>query len=269
MLGILSIGQFLVIVVGGFDLSVAAVMAFSSVLIARYAGTNVGLAVSLALIASLACGLVNGLSVTKGRVQPLIATLAMMGVARGLAFTVSEKGLLVSNSLLAHFSSPSGGLSAPTLIWFFLVAVFWLLLRQTRFGLHVYAIGGGETTSHLAGINEARIKLTIYALSGLVSGIAGLVLVLRTTSGAPTVGTGWELDTIAAIVIGGTRLFGGEGSLLKAMAGVLIYQIIANFMNLTGVDPFYQSIVRALLTIFAVGLGILREMQTERRTIHR
>jgi ribose/xylose/arabinose/galactoside ABC-type transport system permease subunit len=86
---------------------------------------------------------------------------------------------------------------------------------------------------------------------------------------APTVGTGWELDTIAAIVIGGTRLFGGEGSLLKAMAGVLIYQIIANFMNLTGLDPFYQSIVRALLTIFAVGLGILREMQTERRTIHR
>jgi ABC-type sugar transport system ATPase subunit/ribose/xylose/arabinose/galactoside ABC-type transport system permease subunit len=269
MLGILSIGQFLVVVVGGFDLSVAAVMAFSSVLIARYAGTNLGLAVSLALIASLACGLVNGLSVTKGRVQPLIATLAMMGVARGLAFTVSEKGLLVSNSLLAHFSSPSGGLSAPTLIWFFLVAVFWLLLRQTRFGLHVYAIGGGETTSHLAGINETRIKLTIYALSGLVSGIAGLVLVLRTTSGAPTVGTGWELDTIAAIVIGGTRLFGGEGSLLKAMAGVLIYQIIANFMNLTGLDPFYQSIVRALLIIFAVGLGILREMQTERRTVHR
>jgi ribose/xylose/arabinose/galactoside ABC-type transport system permease subunit len=160
MLGILSIGQFLVVVVGGFDLSVAGIMALSSVLIARYAGTNVGLAVSLALIASLACGLVNGLSVTKGRVPPLIATLAMMGVARGLAFTVSEKGLLVSNSLLAHFSSPSGGLSAPTLIWFFLVAVFWLLLRQTRFGLHVYAIGGSETTSHLAGINEARIKLT-------------------------------------------------------------------------------------------------------------
>jgi ABC-type sugar transport system ATPase subunit/ribose/xylose/arabinose/galactoside ABC-type transport system permease subunit len=269
MLGILSISQFLVVVVGGFDLSVAAVMAFSSVLIARYASANVGLAVSVALIGSLTCGLVNGLSIIKGRVQPLIATLAMMGIARGLAFTVSEKGLLVSNPMIALYSNPSGGLSAPTLIWFLLVAIVWFWLRYTRFGLHVYAIGGGETTSHLAGINEGRIKLTIYALSGLISGIAGLVLILRTTSGAPTAGTSWELDSIAAIVIGGTRLFGGEGNLLKAMAGVLIYQIIANFMNLAGLDPFYQSIVRALLIIFAVALGILREIKTERRTVQR
>ncbi|WP_158601888.1 ABC transporter permease [Pararobbsia silviterrae] len=263
VLGILATGQFLVVLIGGFDLSVAAVMALSSVLIAKHADTHLALAITEGLLAALACGIASGVAVVVGRVQPLITTLAMMGVARGLAFSVSEKSLLVSNPWITGLSGASGVLTPPTLIWLALVIVLSLWLGLTRAGLHCYAIGGNETTSRLAGVRADRIKIGVYAVSGLIAGIAGLALVIRSDSGVPNVGAGWELDSIAAIVIGGARLFGGEGSLPKAMTGVLIYQLIANVMNLTGIDPYYQSIVRALVIVVAVGLSVFRQRKRD------
>ncbi len=267
LLGILSIGQFLVVVTGGFDLSVAAVMALSSVALARYASIGLAPMALVALGIGAACGLFNGLVVAKGRVQPLIATLAMMGIARGLAFSLSEKSILVHDPLLTKLRDIDGFLSAPTLVWIVVAAGASLWLSLTRQALHLYAIGGNEQTARLAGVNVDRVKIGAYTVSGMLSGLAGVVLVIRSSSGVPLGGVGWELDSIASIVIGGTNLFGGEGRLLHAMAGVVIYQMIANVMNLVGLDPFYQNIVRAAVIIVAVGLSILRQPGAARRNI--
>jgi ribose/xylose/arabinose/galactoside ABC-type transport system permease subunit len=267
VLGILSVGQFIVVLTGGFDLSVAAVMALSSILIAKYAEPNFVFALALGLLAAAACGFASGIAVVRGRVQPLITTLAMMGIARGLAFSVSEKSVLTMSPIIQQFGATGGLLTAPTLIWIVLVALVAGWLAYTRSGLHCYAIGGNETTSRLAGVRADRLKVMVYTVAGLISGLAGLALVIRSMSGVPNGGVGWELDSIAAIVIGGARLFGGEGNLLKAMAGVLIYQLIANVMNLTGIDPYYQSIIRALVIIVAVGLSVLRQRRQARRNL--
>ncbi|MDR5839125.1 ABC transporter permease [Caballeronia sp. LZ034LL] len=267
VLGILSVAQFLVVLTGGFDLSVAAVMALSSILLARYAETSLVLALGGALIASALCGLASGVSVVRGRVQPLIATLAMMGIARGLAFSVSEKSVLTGNPLIQSLGGMGGLLTPPAVIWLLLVIVAAVWLACTRAGLHCYAVGGNETTARLAGVRSDRLKIGVYTVAGLISGLAGVALVIRSSSGVPNGGIGWELDSIAAIVIGGVRLFGGEGRLLKAMAGVLIYQLIANVMNLTGIDPYYQSIIRAVVIVIAVGLSVLRQGRQERRTL--
>jgi ribose/xylose/arabinose/galactoside ABC-type transport system permease subunit len=267
LLGILSIGQFLVVVSGGFDLSVAAVMALSSVVLAANAGLGLLPAAILAVAVGAACGLFNGIVVTIGRVQPLIATLAMMGIARGLAFSISERSILVNDPLLTALRETDGFLTFPTLVWFAVVAIAAIWFRTTRQARHVYAVGGNEQTARLAGVAFNTVKLGVYTASGFLSGLAGVVLVIRSSSGVPLGGIGWELDSIASIVIGGTNLFGGEGRLLHAMAGVLIYQMIANVMNLAGVDPFYQNILRAAVIIVAVGLSILRQRAASRRTI--
>jgi ribose/xylose/arabinose/galactoside ABC-type transport system permease subunit len=268
LLGIISVGQFAVVVTGGFDLSVAAVMALASVVLARTTGSvGIGPAALLAILVGTGCGLFNGLVVTWGRVQPLIATLAMMGIARGLAFSISEKSILVNDPVLAALRGFDWPLSVPTLVWLVVVVAAALWFRATRQALHVYAVGGNEQTARLAGVPADRVKIGVFTASGFLSGLAGIVLVIRSSSGVPLGGIGWELDSIASIVIGGTNLFGGEGRLLHAMAGVLIYQMIANMMNLAGVDPFYQDILRAAVIILAVGLSILRQRAASRRMI--
>lgn len=267
LLGILAVAQFIVVVSGGFDLSVAAVMAFSSLVFAHFIWLGPLPAALLAVLAGAGCGLFNGLVIAKGRVQPLIATLAMMGIARGLALSISEKSILIDDPAIAALRSFGGLLSVPTLVWLVVVAVAASWLALTRQARHLYAVGGNEMTARLAGVGVDRIKIGVYVFSGLLSGLAGTVLVVRSSSGVPLGGMGWELDTIAAIVIGGVNLFGGEGRLLRAMAGVLIYQMIANIMNLSGVDPFYQDIVRAGVIVAAVGLGIFRQRHAGRRII--
>ncbi len=267
LLGLLAVAQFLVVVSGGFDLSVAAVMAFASLVFAKLIWMGPLPAALIAILAGGACGLFNGLAITKGRVQPLIATLAMMGVARGLALSISEKSILVNDGTVAALRGLDGPLSMPTIVWFVVVIIAAIWYAQSRSALHVRALGGNEVTSRLAGVAVDRVKIGVYTASGLLGGLTGVVQVVRSSSGVPLGGMGWELDTIAAIVIGGVNLFGGEGRLLRAMAGVLIYQMIGNVMNLSGIDPFYQDIVRALVIIVAVGLSILRQRSAGRRII--
>lgn len=273
IIGILAISQFLVILIGGFDLSVAGILALSSVIIARYT-TEVGVeqAALYGLAAGLGLGLVNGLVVTKGRVPPLIATLATLGAARGLAFMATEKSISVQNPVLKDINSysvaiptsPEITLTGPTLIWLVLVAIVFLFLVTTRLGIHIYAIGGGEDTARLAGVKVNQIKLGVYTFAGFLSAVGGLVFVIRSRSGVPHVGTGWELTTIASVVIGGTMLTGGEGNLLKAMVGVLIYQMIGNILNLMRLDPFYHNIVRAIVILIAVSFSLWRSARRTR-----
>lgn len=259
IIGILSIGQFLVILSGGFDLSVAAVMAFSSVILASYGGENLWLAMLAAVSAGLLLGLVNGLFISRGRMAPFIVTLAMLGIARGLAFSIADTSVMLRNEAFRRFSDISlGVLPMPALVWLLAALLLQLLVRGTRTGMHISAIGGREDTARLAGVPVARVKALVYAASGALAGLAGVLFVARSGSGMPHVGTGWELDTIAAVVIGGTDLFGGEGSLPRAMAGVLIYMMIRNVMNLLGMDPYLQDMLKAVVILAAVAFGLLR-----------
>lgn len=258
ILGILACAQFLVVLVGGFDLSVAAILALSSVIFASTVPVSTGLGMVSGCLAGAALGLLSGIAVTWGRVPPMIATLSVMGIARGLAFVVSEKSVAVPMAKLAAYKFSFSLLSLPVLTWLVAACLLYWMLRSLRFGRNLYAIGGNERAASLAGIGVRTHKIIVYTLAGAISALAGLMLVVRTSSGVPHVGQGWELDSIAAIVIGGTRLFGGEGNILKAMMGVIIYQTIANVMNLAGLDPFYQDIVKALVIITVVGATVMR-----------
>ena len=258
ILGILACAQFLVVLVGGFDLSVAAILALSSVIFASTVPISTGLGMALGCLAGAALGLLSGIAVTWGRVPPMIATLSVMGIARGLAFVVSEKSVAVPMAQLAAFKFNFSVFTLPVVIWLVAAGFLYWMLRSLRFGRNLYAIGGNERAASLAGIGVQRHKIFVYTLAGALSALAGLMLVVRTSSGVPHVGEGWELDSIAAIVIGGARLFGGEGNILKAMMGVIIYQTIANVMNLASLDPFYQDIVKALVIITVVGATAMR-----------
>lgn len=258
ILGILACAQFLVVLIGGFDLSVAAILALSSVIFASTVPVSTGLGMVLGCLAGAALGLLSGVAVTWGRVPPMIATLSVMGIARGLAFVVSEKSVAVPMAKLTEFKFSFSVLTLPVLIWLIAAGILYWMLHSLRFGRNLYAIGGNERAANLAGISVRTHKILVYSLAGALSALAGLMLVVRTSSGVPHVGQGWELDSIAAIVIGGTRLFGGEGNILKAMMGVIIYQTIANVMNLASLDPFYQDIVKALVIITVVGATAMR-----------
>lgn len=259
ILAILAIGQFLVILSGGFDLSVAAVMALSSVIMATYGNHNLPTAIVAAIGAGALLGLANGMFVTQGKIPPFIVTLAMMGIARGLAFNVTEKSVMLQQPAVRAFGDLTiGVIPMPGLIWFLLAAIVFAFLRLTRTGIHIYAIGGREDTARLAGVKVNQVKILVYTLSGTLSGTAGVLFVARSGSGMPHVGSGWELDTIAAVVIGGADLFGGEGSLPKAMVGVLIYMMIRNVMNLLSLDPYLQDILKAVIILAAVSFGLMR-----------
>ena len=264
VLGILACAQFLVVLIGGFDLSVAAIMALGSVLFATYVPVSTGFGALVALGGGASLGFLSGISVTFGRVAPLIATLGVMGIARGFAFVVSEKSIAVDASIIAPFKSQIYIFSVPVLVWATVTAVLAVVLARTRFGRNLYAIGGNATAARLAGIPVRSRIIAVYTVSGLLSGLGGLALVMRVSSGVPQIGAGWALDTIAAIVIGGTRLFGGEGNIVKAMAGVLIYQMIANIMNLVNLDPFYQDMVKAIVILAVVGFSVRRAQSAQK-----
>ena len=258
ILGILACAQFLVVLIGGFDLSVAAILALSSVIFASLVPVSMGLGMLASCLAGSALGLLSGIAVTYGRVPPMIATLSVMGIARGFAFVVSEKSVAVPMESLNAFKFSFSVVSLPVVVWLVAALLLYWMLTSLRVGRNIYAIGGNERASGLAGIAVNAHKLLVYSLAGCLSSVAGLALVIRTSSGVPHVGQGWELDSIAAIVIGGARLFGGEGNILKAMMGVVIYQTIANVMNLASLDPFYQDIVKAAVIITVVGATVMR-----------
>jgi ribose/xylose/arabinose/galactoside ABC-type transport system permease subunit len=264
MLGMLTIAQFLVILSGGFDLSVAAIMAMSSCIIAKYGVANIWPYIILAILLSLALGFVNGISITKGKVPPMIATLAMAGIARGLAFNTTSQSLSVDNPIIKALGNSISIFSYSTIIWIITAILISLFLYFSKIGTYIYAVGGNEGTSRLAGIKVNRIKILVYSLSGLISGLAGVLFVIRAQSGVPGAAVGWELDTIAAAVIGGTRLNGGEGRLPSAIAGVLIYMLIRNALNIIGLDPYFQDIIKAVIILVAVGLGMIRFTRNKR-----
>jgi ribose transport system permease protein len=251
----MGLGMLLVILTGGIDLSVGSLAAFTSVLIASLLG-SMGLlpALGLAICAGALCGAVSGYLVAARRMAPFIATLAMMTIARGLAFILSKGSpIIIADPRLNQFGSAYWlGVPAPVFVMLIIFALVAFLLRYTVFGRMVTAIGSNEAAVRLAGVRSGWYKFAVYCISGAFCAVAGIISTSRTGVGSPIVGTGSELDAIAAVVIGGASLSGGKGTAINTLLGVLILGIIGNIMNLMNIPGYPQQVVKGLIIIGAV-----------------
>jgi len=261
--GIMAIGMTFVILTGGIDLSVGSMLAIAGAIAAGSAkgGMGLELTILIALGIGLGCGLVNGLIVTAGRITPFVVTLGMMSIARGLTL-IYTKGYPISGfDETFRFIGGADILAIPfpIIVFFLTVVIAWLVLTQTRLGRYTYAIGGNEETVKLSGINSDVYKTIVYMISGITSAISALILTSRLNSAEPVAGTGYELDVIAAVVIGGTSLMGGRGSVWGTLVGALLIGVINNGMNLLGISPYFQLVVKGVIIIGAVLLDRLRQ----------
>lgn len=253
VIGVLAAGQILVILTAGIDLSIGSVAAFAGVvgaLAMKDSTLPEGLAVTVGMVcgcgAGLACGFVNGVVATKGRIPPFIVTLGMMMVARGLALMVS--GSLPVSGLPETFHTLGDGM-APVIVLLGVVAIVSIVLAWTRFGRALYATGGNTSGARLSGIPVDRVRIAAFSLSGLCAGLGGMLLAARTTQAMPTAAEMYELDAIAACVIGGTSLMGGEGTGPGVLAGALIMNVLVNFCNLMGINVHWQRILVGSLLV--------------------
>jgi ribose/xylose/arabinose/galactoside ABC-type transport system permease subunit len=263
--GIMAIGMTFVILTAGIDLSVGSILAIAGAIAAGSikGGLGMGLAIVLALGIGLGCGLVNGVIITVGRITPFVVTLGMMSIARGLTL-IYTKGYPISGFAPSFRYIGGGDLIAipfPIILFILTTVVAWVILTQTRLGRYTYAIGGNEETVKLSGINSDVYKTIAYMFSGVASAISALILTSRLNSAEPVAGTGYELDVIAAVVIGGTSLMGGRGSVWGTLIGALLIGVINNGMNLLGISPYFQLVVKGLIIIGAVLLDRLRQEQ--------
>lgn len=261
--GIMAIGMTFVILTGGIDLSVGSILAVVGAVSAGMlkGGMELLPVVSLALAIGVSCGLANGVLITVGRIAPFVVTLGMMSIARSLTL-IYTTGYPISG-FAGTFRFIGGGdiLGVPFPIVLFLLtaSIAWVILTQTRMGRYAYAIGGNEETVKLSGINADFYKTTVYVISGITAAISALILTSRLNSAEPMAGQGYELDVIAAVVIGGTSLNGGRGSVWGTLVGALLIGVINNGMNLLGIPPYFQLLVKGFIIIGAVLLDRLRE----------
>jgi ribose/xylose/arabinose/galactoside ABC-type transport system permease subunit len=268
LFGIVSIGMTFVILTAGIDLSVGSIVAVTAVVSAML--LDAGSAIPLVLLAGLLIGVVmgalNGVGITIGGIPPFIMTLGMMVMGRGLAMTISGGHPIHFREEAASFAWLGQGnfLQLPVPVWIFaaVAASAWFVLRHTPFGRSIYAVGSNPEAARLSGIDVRRTIFSVYAISGFLSALTALIFVSRLTVGEPVAGTGLELEAIAITVIGGTSLFGGEGTVIGTILGAAIIAVLANILNLFGVSPFTQQIVKGAIIVAAV----LFEMQRRRRS---
>jgi ribose transport system permease protein len=267
VLGILAIGMTAVIVIGGIDLSVGSVLALAMMIMGWLRDTwnvPIPIGIAIALLAATGCGLANGLLVTRAKLPAFIATLTMMSVGRGLANIVTDGRQVVGFpdwfTALASVRN-FGFLSVTVGLFVALVIVSWVFLNYHAIGRSLYAIGGGAEVARLAGIHVQQLTLWVYALAGLLSGVAGIAMASRLDSSEPSAGLGYELDTIAAVVIGGASLSGGVGGIAGTVVGVLIIGVLHNGLNLSGVSPFVQQVIIGVVIALAVTFDTLRRKE--------
>jgi ribose/xylose/arabinose/galactoside ABC-type transport system permease subunit len=255
--GILAVGMTMVILTGGIDLSVGSVVALAGVVAAGLAArgeSGVPLGIAAALAIGLGVGLFNGLVIAHFRVPPFVTTLAMLTICRGLAFIISG-GRSIGN-LPESFNyvgrSRVLGVPLPVVLMALVFVGGWFLLRRTVIGRYIYAVGGNPKATFFAGVNTKRVITLTYVLNGLLVGLAGYVLASRLGAGVPNSGIQYELDVIAAVVVGGTSLVGGQGSVVGTFWGAVFIGILNNGLNLFGVDPYMQKIALGVVLLLAV-----------------
>jgi len=246
--------------------SVLALASTAMGLLMIHHGTPSAIAILAALVLSALVGLVNGLVITRMNVPPFIATLGMMSIARGAALELTKgyPQFGLNQDFRWMGAGEVGPIPWPVIITVVLYALVYLMLRYTKVGLYAYGIGGNEQAVIFSGINVKRYKVIVYVLCSLLAGIAGVVLSARLDSAQPIVGEGFELDAVAAVVIGGTSLFGGEGTIWGTIIGALIMGVIRNLMNLLEVSAFWQRIVIGIVIILAVFVDQLRRRVSRR-----
>jgi ribose transport system permease protein len=262
---VIAAGMTYVIITAGIDLSVGSIVALTGVVLgsALHAGVPVPSAILIALAVGFGCGLANGLLITLGGLPPFIATLGMMSVARGAALTYA--GGRPISGFSENFRSLATGefLHIPTPVWIMLAVyvLAHLVLTRTKLGRYTYAIGGNEQAALLSGVNTRRYKTLVYGISGMLSGLAAVILTARLNSAQPIAGITYELDAIAATVIGGTSLMGGEGRVVGTLVGALIMGVLRNGLNLLAVSSFLQQIIIGSVIIVAVliDMGLKRQ----------
>ena len=256
VVSVLAVGQYLVIVTGGIDLSVGAVAAVSSVLagLALQQGASWPMALVLALLAAGLIGVFNGLVIVYGGITPFIVTLAMMSIARGVAYILQtgRQVAIEDEAFLAAFTANIGPLPAPVMIALIVTIVFAIVMSHTRFGRRLYALGGNAEAARLSGLPVKRDIVGAYVLSSLLAGLGGVMIAAQLTEGSAIIGDGYELNAIAAVVVGGASLFGGTGDPISAVLGGLIIAVILNIMDLLGIQAQPQLIVKGAVILLAV-----------------
>jgi ribose transport system permease protein len=268
--GLIAFGMTCVILSDGIDLSVGSVFALSAIVCAEMITMGMPAIVCIvgALIVGTLLGTVSGLLVTKGRLQPFIATLVTMTAYRGMAMILTDgkpisrlSDTLTSGSFL--FKAMGKGnivplfaenvkIPLPAVILLLAFAVFYFVLNKTTYGRKIYATGSNAKCANLVGVDTQKIKISVYAISGFMSALAGLMMISRVNSAQPTLGDGYELDAIAAVALGGTSMSGGRGKITGTVAGVLIIAVLSNGLNILGVTSYYQDVIKALVILVAV-----------------
>lgn len=257
--GLIAFGMTFVILTGGIDLSVGAILGLSGMLLGLMitAGTPDVVAILAVLVIGALLGLFNGVLISKVRLQAFIVTLATMTMYRGVTMIVSDgipaMGITSNSPVLDFFSQGTIlGIPFPMIVLIVVFFILLILLQNTVFGRGVYAIGGNEEVARLSSMPTKRINTSVYVISGVMSALAGVILTSRLSSSQPTAGMGFELDAIAAVVIGGTSLSGGRGRLFGTFIGVLIIGVLNNGLNIIGVSAFYQQFIKGLVILLAV-----------------
>lgn len=257
IIGVIATGMTFVIISGNFDISVGAVAAFSGALTMKLIalGYPVYVAVPIALAASAVIGGISGIAVAKIKVPSLIATMAMVSIVKGAMLLLTGGYPITQKVPILDFIGNDYflGIPIPVITFILFVLVGWFVLKKTIFGRHVYSVGGNEDSSRLNGINVEKVKIAVFIISAVVAAIAGIILVGRMGTASPSAGDGYDMDAIASVVIGGTSVTGGSGSVLKTVIGVLLMSVINNSFNLLGVDMYFQYIIKGLIILVAVG----------------
>jgi len=266
-IAIAAFGECMVIITAGIDLSVGSVMGLSGLIAAMLFARQASLPVAVAggLLTGLIVGLLNGLMITKGRLPPFIATLGTMLMARGLCYGLSGgwpvRNLPTAFNNLGRGVLSIGGFEGPLPAIFMLVCALLVsaYLSRTVWGYRIYAVGGNETATSLSGINTDRVKIMVYSLGGFLAAVGGLLMTARLGVAAPTAGQGYELDVIAAAVVGGTSLSGGEGTILGVLIGAAVMQVLRNGLVLTGVSAYWLQALQGFVIVVAIMLDQLRK----------
>ncbi|MED3761404.1 ribose ABC transporter permease [Peribacillus frigoritolerans] len=255
---LIAFGMTFIILTGGIDLSAGSILALSSALMAgmMVSGLDPILAILVGILLGAIMGVINGILVSKGKMAPFIVTLATMTIFRGLTLVYTDGKPItgIGDSVMFQMLGRGYflGVPVPAVVMIIAFMILWFLLHKTSFGRKTYAIGGNERASRISGIKVDRVKVAIYGLAGTMAAIAGAILTSRLNSAQPTAGQSYEMDAIAAVVLGGTSLSGGKGRLFGTLVGVLIIGTLNNGMNLLGVSSFYQQVVKGAVILIAV-----------------
>jgi ribose transport system permease protein len=263
---LIALGQTLVILTGGIDLSVGSVIAMAGMtgaLVAKDNPGNVWLPIIAGMATGLLAGAINGTLVSRLNVPPFIATLGMLTAGRGIAYVIG--GGAPINGLPAQFGAIANtevlGLKIPVILMIVSIVVLAIVMRRTAYGMRIYAVGGNRTAAEIAGVNARNVLFSVYAISGLLAGLSGIMLSSRVISGAPNLGVGYELDAIAAVVIGGASLMGGRGTVLGTVLGLLLIQTLNNGLDILTVPAYWQQVIKGVLIVAAVAVDMWSSRQ--------